>query len=134
VRCDSSAATNGAIPSAVAVSDTRHLSSARHHSGVPAVGLRKRLSPFPPFSALSFRSSTGAAVHRSRDGRDAWHPEQRISAQEALDASTRTRIAVGEVADLVLVESDPLDADVETLRNMKVAATFIAGRPTHLAL
>jgi predicted amidohydrolase YtcJ len=73
-------------------------------------------------------------VHRSRDGREPWHPEQRISAQEALDASTRTRIAVGEVADLVLIESDPLDADVETLRTMEVSATFIAGRPTFLAL
>jgi predicted amidohydrolase YtcJ len=43
-------------------------------------------------------------------------------------------VAVGEVADLVLNEADPLDADVETLRNMTVAATFIDGRATFNSL
>ena len=98
------------------------------NGGELAFGSDAPVAPLDPWFAIA------SAVHRSRDGREPWHPEQCISAQEALDASTRTRIAVGEVADLVLVESDPLDADVDTLRNMKVAATFIAGRPTHLAL
>jgi predicted amidohydrolase YtcJ len=86
------------------------------------------VAPLEPWFAIA------SAVHRSRDGREAWHPEQRISAQEALDASTKNRVAVGEVADLVLIEADPLDADVDTLRNMKVAATFIAGRATFNSL
>ncbi|MFZ4078915.1 MAG: amidohydrolase [Microbacteriaceae bacterium] len=98
------------------------------NGGILAFGSDAPVAPLDPWFAIA------SAVHRSRDGREPWHPEQRISAQEALDASTRTRIAVGEVADLVLIESDPLDADVETLRMMEVSATFIAGRPTFLAL
>ncbi len=98
------------------------------NGGIIQMGSDAPVAPLDPWFAIA------SAVYRSRGGREPWHPEQCITAQEALDASTRTRVAVGEVADLVLVENDPLDSDVETLRNMKVAATFIAGRATHSAL
>jgi predicted amidohydrolase YtcJ len=98
------------------------------NGGTLQFGSDAPVAPLEPWFAIA------SAVHRSRDGREAWHPEQRISAQEALDASTRNRVAVGEVADLVLIEADPLDADVETLRNMTVAATFIDGRATFNSL
>ncbi len=86
------------------------------------------VSPLDPWLGIS------AAVSRSRDGRAPWHPEQRVSNAEALAASTRTRVAVGEPADLVVTELDPLTATGEQLRGMPVAATLLAGRVTHAAL
>lgn len=86
------------------------------------------VSPLDPWLGIS------AAVSRSRDGRASWHPEQRVSNAEALAASTRTRVAVGEPADLVVTELDPLTASGEQLRGMPVAATLLAGRVTHAAL
>ncbi len=86
------------------------------------------VSPLDPWQAIA------AAVSRSRDGREPWHPEHVIGVEAALEASARTRFAVGEPADLVALDIDPLRASAEELRVMKVAATFVGGRPTHLAL
>jgi predicted amidohydrolase YtcJ len=83
------------------------------------------VAPLDPWITLS------AAVSRSRYGRAAWHPEQRLPRQEALAASVRTRIAPGEPADLVVLDTDPLTCDDEALRTMGVAATLISGRFTH---
>ena len=85
-----------------------------------------------PVSLLDPWSTAAAAVTRTRAGREPWHPEQRISTAEALAASTRTAVAIGEIADLVVTAEDPLDAD--DLRTMVVAATILGGRFTHLAL
>lgn len=99
-----------------------------------AFGSDAPVAPLDPWMAIA------SAVGRTRDGREPWHPEQRISAQAALDASTRSRVAVGEPADLAIVERDPYasapDAgtEVETLRGMPVAATLLAGTFTHDAL
>lgn len=98
-------------------------------SGVSlAFGSDAPVAPLDPWFAIA------SAVERTRDDQEPWHPEQRISAQEALDASTRTRVAVGEVADLVVIENDPLFSEGEKLRHMEVAATFIAGRLTYSSL
>jgi len=43
-------------------------------------------------------------------------------------------VAVGDVADLVLVGSDPLAASSAALRDVHVLATAIAGRFTHREL
>lgn len=87
-----------------------------------------------PVSPLDPWGTIGAAVSRSRDGREPWHPEQAISVGEALAASTHGTVAVGEVADLVAVDRDPFAASGEQLRTMPVALTLLAGRPTHTAL
>ena len=71
-----------------------------------------------------------SAVERTRDGLPPWHPEQRIAPEAALAASTRSRIAIGEPADIVIVENDPLLSSVDELRTMPVFATFLAGKPT----
>jgi predicted amidohydrolase YtcJ len=84
-----------------------------------------------PVSPLDPWVTMAAAVGRARDGREPWHPEQRITNAEALAASSRTRVAVGEVADLVVTELNPLAVDHEHLRSMPVAATLLAGRFTH---
>jgi predicted amidohydrolase YtcJ len=78
-----------------------------------------------PVSPLDPWATAAAAVTRTRGGREPWHPEQRISTAEALAASTRSTVAVGQPADLVLTETDPLTAD--DLRSVSVAATLLAG-------
>jgi predicted amidohydrolase YtcJ len=87
-----------------------------------------------PHSPLDPWLGIAAAVERTRGGDDPWHPEQRIAPEAALAASTRTRIAVGEPADLAVVEYDPLFSSVDELRQMPVAATFLGGRLTHSTL
>jgi predicted amidohydrolase YtcJ len=89
-----------------------------------AFGSDAPVAPLDPWVAIR------AAVERSPDG-EPWHPEQRITLEEALAASARGRLrpAVGEAADLVLVEQ-PLEA----MRAEGVAATLLAGRFTHRRL
>lgn len=89
-----------------------------------------------PVAPLDPWVTAAAAIGRARDGRAPWHPEQRITAAEAFAASSRGRaaIAVGDVADLVVVDVDPLASDLEQLRKMPVAATMIAGYTTHNTL
>ncbi|MBX3100198.1 MAG: amidohydrolase family protein [Salinibacterium sp.] len=85
------------------------------------------VSPLDPWIGIS------AAVSRERDGRAPWHPEQRISNAEALAASTRTTVEVGQIADLVITERDPLAASGDELRHMPVVATLLGGRYTYRA-
>jgi predicted amidohydrolase YtcJ len=88
------------------------------------------VAPLDPWTAIA------AAVSRAKPGEEPWHPEQRVSAEEALIASTRTRRLVpraGDAADVVVVERDPVSADADALRTMPVAATFLGGRLTHSA-
>lgn len=87
-----------------------------------------------PVSPLDAWLGISAAVSRTREGREPWHPEQRISHAEALAASTRSTIAPGQPADLVVTELDPLNASGDELRSMPVAATLLAGRFTHSTL
>lgn len=84
-----------------------------------------------PVTALDPWFAISAAVSRSRDGREPWHPEQRITNAEALTAASRTTVTVGQPADLVVTELDPLTADGAQLREMPVAATLLGGRYTY---
>ena len=83
------------------------------------------VAPLDPWVAIA------AATSRTRDGRPAFHAEQSITVVEALAASTRTLVAVGETADLVALDVDPLAVDPEALRTMPVALTMLGGRVTH---
>jgi predicted amidohydrolase YtcJ len=88
------------------------------------------VAPLDPWLAIA------AAVHRTRDERPSWHPEQEIAIAEALAASMppgRGGIALrdGDAADLVVLDGDPFTADRRALRTMPVAATMIAGTWTH---
>lgn len=91
------------------------------------------VSPLDPWAAMA------AAVFRTRNGRDPWQPAQRVDAATALGASTRggsaapARIEPGAVADLAVCERDPLAADETGLRGMRVGATLLDGRLSHLA-
>lgn len=86
------------------------------------------VAPLDPWIAIS------AGVSRTRDGREAWHPEQRLPLVEALAASARTEVAEGEPADLIVLERDPFECESDELREMRVAATLLGGRFTHRAL
>lgn len=98
-----------------------------------ALGSDAPVSPLDPWLAMA------AAVHRSADSRDAWHPEQALTAREALAASTNGlgMVASGHPADLALLDADPLEdlgdpTEVASrLRAMTVSATVVAGELVH---
>ncbi|WP_168626972.1 amidohydrolase [Cryobacterium sp. BB307] len=97
-------------------------------------GIELRFGSDAPVAPLDPWITISAAVSRARDGREPWHPEQAVTASEAITASTRSRVAEGEPADLIAVELDPYSADGEQLRSMPVALTLLAGRVTHSTL
>jgi predicted amidohydrolase YtcJ len=74
-----------------------------------------------------------AAVYRTRDGREPWHPEQSLPIADALRASQGgvARVDPGGSADLVVTEVDPTTASAAELRAMPVWATMLAGRFTY---
>jgi len=97
-----------------------------HRAGVRlAFGSDAPVAPLDPWAAIA------SAVGRTRDGREPWHPEQRLGAEAALAASVRSTVAPGQPADLAVLDRDPLDASPDDLRTMPVAATLLAGRLTH---
>jgi predicted amidohydrolase YtcJ len=85
------------------------------------------VAPLDPWIAIA------AAVTRSRDGREPWHPEQRIPVDEALRASQGgvAALAEGGPADLLITDEDPRTCDPESLRTMPVHATMVAGAWTY---
>ncbi|MFD4526517.1 amidohydrolase [Streptomyces sp. NPDC058470] len=86
-----------------------------------------------PVAPLDPWLTMASAVTRTGDERPAWHPEQRIPVAAALATSSQGRrlIRVGDRADLVVTDADPLTADARTLREMPVHATMLAGAWTH---
>ncbi|WP_157156463.1 amidohydrolase [Diaminobutyricimonas sp. LJ205] len=93
-------------------------------------GARVRLGSDAPVAPLDPWVSIAAAVGRTRDGREPWHAEQAITVDQAIEASVRSAVAVGEVADLVVLDADPHTVSATELRSMPVAATVLAGRFT----
>lgn len=93
-----------------------------------ALGSDAPVAPLDPWVAIA------AAVGRTRDGREPWHPEQAVDVRVALAASTDgagTDVREGMTADLAVVELDPTAASVDDLRRMPVALTLLGGRITH---
>lgn len=103
-------------------------------------GIPLRLGSDAPVAPLDPWLAMAAAVHRSADEREPWAPEQALTPQEALAASSDgiTSIAVGGPGDLVLLDEDPApsghDGTAEQaahLRAVRPLATFVGGRVTH---
>ncbi|WP_084103781.1 amidohydrolase [Demequina sp. NBRC 110056] len=88
------------------------------------------VAPLDPWRGIA------AAVHRTSDEREPWHPEHSLERREALEAAVGgdLSLAHGRATDLVVVDADPLTCDVDELRRMPVAATVTAGLFTHRAL
>jgi predicted amidohydrolase YtcJ len=101
-----------------------------------AIGSDAPVAPLDPWLAMA------AAVHRSADEREPWNPAEALTAVQALDASTdgQPTIGPGSRGDVVLLDDDPLREVGESaaiaahLKQIRVAATFVAGRPTHLSV
>lgn len=86
------------------------------------------------WDALAVAISRTSAGNEDQPG---WHPEQCISNEVAWVASTsngRVGLAVGDRADLVVLDRDPLVADARQLRAIEVKGTMLGGRWTHFAL
>ncbi len=84
-----------------------------------------------------------AAVTRRRadgsPGPQGWHPEQRLSMQQAIEGFTlgpayaayaesrRGRLAPGCLADLVVLEKDPFECDPAEVKDLQSSATMVGG-------
>jgi predicted amidohydrolase YtcJ len=106
-------------------------------------GVTLALGSDAPVSLLDPRVAMAAAVDRGADTTtEPWNAAEALTPAEALAASTddQSTIAVGSRGDIVLLDDNPLAATGTPaqmgahLRTLRVAATILAGRPTHLAL
>jgi predicted amidohydrolase YtcJ len=96
-----------------------------------------------PIEELDPLAGIRAGVLRTLDERDAWHPEQAVSVEEAFEATILTpawlarderrrgKLLPGYLADLVVLDRDPLAIPPEELREVEVVATMVGGRWTH---
>jgi predicted amidohydrolase YtcJ len=96
-----------------------------------------------PIEDLHPLAGLRAAVGRSLDDRPPWRPEQALTAREALVTSTvtpawlaydearRGRLAPGMLADLVVLDRDPLACPPSELDRIEVVATMLGGRWVH---
>jgi predicted amidohydrolase YtcJ len=99
-------------------------------------GIPVRFGSDAPVAPLDPWLTIAAAVHRTDDEREPWHPEQRVGIDAALHASSRhgdASIEPGAGADLVVCGADPRTAGREDLRRMPIAATILGGRITFRA-
>jgi predicted amidohydrolase YtcJ len=103
-------------------------------------GVNVVLGSDAPVSKLDPWLAMAAAVHRSADERPPWHGEQALTPREALACSVdgQTTVHAGAVADLALLDADPLGAGdsgeaAARLRSMRVAATWVGGQLVHEA-
>jgi predicted amidohydrolase YtcJ len=85
-------------------------------------------------SALDPWLAIAAAVHRAAAGDEPWHAAEQLSAEEAIRASVRSSLAVGQPADFAVLDADPFDVSSTELATMPVSATFLGGRTTHSLL
>jgi len=106
--------------------------------GLVDAGVRLALGSDAPVARLDPWLAMAAAVHRGEPADAPWHPGHSLTAPEALAASTGGlgTVGPGQVADLALLDADPLrpgaPEDVSRhLRAMPVATTIVAGHIVH---
>jgi predicted amidohydrolase YtcJ len=98
-----------------------------------------------PVEELDPLAGIRAGVLRTIDDRPSWHPEQRVTIEEALVATTvnpawltgderrRGKLRPGYLADLVVLSRDPLECPPDELESVEVVATMVGGRWVHNA-
>jgi predicted amidohydrolase YtcJ len=96
-----------------------------------------------PIEELDPWAGVCAGVLRTIDDRPAWHPEQRVTLEQALQATCvtpawlegaerrRGKLLPGYLADLVVVDRDPFAVEAEELPRVRVVATMLGGRWVH---
>jgi predicted amidohydrolase YtcJ len=84
-----------------------------------------------------------AGVLRTLDERPAWHPEQALTVEQVLQASTvnpawlarderrRGKLVPGFLADLVVLDRDLVDCTPDELPDVQVVATMVGGAWVH---
>ena len=98
-----------------------------------------------PVEELDPLAGIRAGVLRTIDERPAWHPEQCLTVEQVLIATTvnparlsgderrRGKLLPGFLADLVVLSRDPLDCPPDELESVEVVATMVGGRWAHNA-
>jgi predicted amidohydrolase YtcJ len=98
-----------------------------------------------PIEELEPLAGIRAGVLRTLDDREAWHPGQAVTVEEALEATIlapawlarderrRGKLLPDYLADLVVLDRDPLAIQPEELPEVEVVATMVDGRWTHNA-
>jgi predicted amidohydrolase YtcJ len=96
-----------------------------------------------PIEELDPLAGIVAGVLRTLDDRPPWHAEQTVAVEEALvatcinpawlayDEHRRGKLVPGYLADLVVLDRDPLAMPSEELPDVRVVATMVGGRWTH---
>jgi predicted amidohydrolase YtcJ len=96
-----------------------------------------------PIEELDPLAGIVAGALRTLDERPAWRPEQALTVEQALQATTvtpawlarderrRGALVPGRYADLVVLDRDPLECPPEELPEVKVVATMLGGRWVH---
>jgi predicted amidohydrolase YtcJ len=96
-----------------------------------------------PIEELDPLAGICAGVLRTLDDRPAWHPEHAVTVYEALvatcvnpawlagDERRRGKLLPGYLADLVVLDRDPLECPPDELRDVQVVATMLGGRWVH---
>ena len=96
-----------------------------------------------PIEELDPWAGICAGVLRTIDERPAWHPEQRLTLEQALIATCvnpawlagdewrRGKLIPGFLADLVVLDRDPFTVEQEELSSIQVVATMVGGRWVH---
>src|SRR5215218_2509631 len=98
-----------------------------------------------PVEELDPLRGIAAGVLRTLDERPAWRPEQSLTVEAALratclepawlahDEHRRGTLAPGMLADLVVLDGDPVTSPADDLPHLTVAATLMGGRTTHVS-
>ncbi|MBA3716626.1 MAG: amidohydrolase [Actinobacteria bacterium] len=96
-----------------------------------------------PVEELDPLAGICAGVLRTLDDRPAWHREQALTVEQALQATTvnpawltgderrRGKLLPGYLADLVVLDRDPLSCEPGELPEISIVATMCGGRWTH---
>jgi predicted amidohydrolase YtcJ len=96
-----------------------------------------------PVEELEPLAGIAAGVLRTIDERPAWRPQEALSVEQALHATCvaptwlshderrRGRLLPGMLADLVVLDRDPLTCEPEQLPELTVVATMVGGRWVH---
>jgi hypothetical protein len=96
-----------------------------------------------PIEELDPLAGIRAGVARTLDDREPWRPEQALTVEQALHATTvapawlardehrRGQLVPGRLADLVVLDRDPFECEPEELAEVQVVATMLGGAWTH---
>lgn len=96
-----------------------------------------------PVEELDPLAGIAAGVLRTIDDRPAWRPEEAVTVEQALHATCvapawlsgderrRGTLVPGRLADLVVLDRDPLACEPQELREIQVVGTMVGGRWVH---